>query len=210
MTALTPAPLPLRQAYESTKQKSLAPFERQAFSLVGVKAEPETGAEVRTRETEGMNLEERGTYEAERKKTLPPRTTAEKTAAASRAVEAVIERGPEQLKRMSKPDRQWVESRGLSLPGYNNRLRVEGKDVSLSKQELERFSQIITEEDTKALATVRGDWNQITDDERHVYFHDAIKEARATARERLIEELNSKSESNKKAKKRSIIFDTSK
>lgn len=164
--------------------------------------EKETGKKVGE-----MSLGERVQAEKshkEKAEKLPPETKAK---AAERSIANITKRGEELSKQMTKADRQWMESRGLNVPGFDNKIHAGKTLVYLTKDEMERLSKYTLEAYNEAMPEVRQKYPQLGDNSKDVYFNARMSAARGKARARLIQELNSQNESNQEAKKRFTVFD---
>ncbi len=143
-------------------------------------------------------------YKASAEK-LSPETKAK---AAEKSIANITKRGEELSKEMSKADRGWMESRGLSVPGFDNKIHAGKTLVYLTKPEMERLSKYTLEAYNEAMGEVRQQYPKLDDNSKDVYFNARMSAARGKARTRIINELNSQNESNQKTKKRFTVFDT--
>lgn len=190
-TLATPAPLPLQASIRAVKQRDLSPLEHQVFAMAGFKVEPESTAEILTRQTKGLNLKQRIQFEEGRQATQPQRTPEEKLAGAEKAEENIVKRGSEMASQMSRSDRNWVESRGLSIPGYDNKLKFGDKSVTLTSDEMDKLSTHVQAAYVAAITKMRSDprFNAADSEKQQIWFNNVMIGARKVARGELIREI---------------------
>lgn len=190
-TLATPAPLPLQASIRAVKQRDLSPLEHQVFAMAGFKVEPESTAEILTRQTKGLNLKQRIQFEQGRQAAQPQRTPEEKLAGAEKAEENIVKRGSEMASQMSRSDRNWVESRGLSIPGYDNKLKFGDKSVTLTSDEMDKLSAHVQAAYVAAIAKMRSDprFDAADSEKQQIWFNNVMIGARKVARGELIREI---------------------
>jgi hypothetical protein len=162
----------------------------------------ETGKKV-----EDMTLDERVAAEKTYKKNAEKGTREERAKAAERSIEDTGKRGSDVQKELSKADQQWLTSRDLSVPGYDNKIRMRGTTVYLTEKELERYGKYIKEEYTKGIQILRNRYDTLTEDGRPRFFGDVLSNARERARLKIEHEMSgSGNERNQRKKTRFTVF----
>lgn len=205
---ITPLPLPFEQVRQSFKQNSIAPAERQFFSLLGVKAEPESNVEYRSRLAEGKGFGQRLSEAVDQTGKRDPLTREQRLVSQERSAKAEARRGSELTKELDKADRQWLEQRHLIIPGYKISLHELNTDVPLTQKEVQRYHDLIKEETQVGIRVLRDYYDLLKDpDDQKKIFSQLMSEAHANAREKLTEEILAKSDSmTEKNKRRPSIY----
>jgi hypothetical protein len=109
---------------------------------------------------------------------------------------AGIRKGQEIYGTMSKADQQWLDSRGLLVPGYDNKISYKGVQLPLSSTEQDRLQELVKKEYVTAMDNVRSNYERIPDVAKTKYFSNQFTFARRRAHNQLLHEmeLNSKIE----------------
>ena len=126
------------------------------------------------------------------------------------AVERVIfeqeERHKELLSKYNKPDRQWMESRELTIPKVADKMKIQGVNLRLRDSELASLNTHIYEETSKVIKTLREnkDFAQANSETQKSIFEANVKAAIQLAKTKVQMEIESGSqnEPNKKANKK--------
>lgn len=143
------------------------------------------------KKVEDMGWKER--YDAEKAfaKTREPMSAEARAKSAERNIGNVVKRGSELLKSVNKADRQWIESRGLSMPGYDNKIREGGTSVYLTKDEMKKMEVYVKEAVEEKMQIVRRKPDVYSQQKN---FSELMSSAHAKARSRIIKEIKSHSE----------------
>lgn len=148
ITGVNPTPLPLRQAATAVKEHDIAPLERQAFSMAGIKAEPESFGDVKQRKIQALGkatLQQRAQLEKDVKGLRPTATDQSMLAAAERKIAANLERRDALLERLPLNMQGWLKTNGLHIHGFAPELAFNGTKISLTKQESKFYEDKIVE-----------------------------------------------------------------
>lgn len=208
---LAPTPLPLRQAMRGVSEKDIAPIERQAFAMAGLKAEPETKRSVDQRLMAGKSLQERAAMLKQRKGAMTQedfeKANERRYGGAEYAIKRQKQTSQEAEASLSKEARQWAKARAIRIPGYGDTITQQQMKVPLSPKETERMKQLVVEAYEKEIATMwepQYGFDKKSLAEQQRYASARFAAARASARERLKAEIQSGSmvESNQPEKKR--------
>lgn len=143
------------------------------------------------KKVEDMGWKER--YDAEKAfaKTREPMSAEARAKSAERNIGNVVKRGSELLKSVNKADRQWIESRGLSMPGYDNKIREGGTSMYLTKDEMKKMEVYVKEAVEEKMQIVRKKPDVYSQQKN---FSELMSSAHAKARSRIIKEIKSHSE----------------
>lgn len=145
------------------------------------------------KDVESMTLKERYAAEKKYKKNEPPMSKSEQASAAERSIGNINKRGEEIASELDKATRQWVESRGLTIPGYDNKLKIGKEDIYLDEDELKKLHGYIKDEYIAAMAQLKtreGKFDKLPTDEQKVYFNETLLAARSRARFKMMQEMS--------------------
>ncbi len=106
---------------------------------------------------DSMGLEERIKAEKELKGSQPAFSMETRKKAAQREIDAEFKDAQEIIDKMPKGTLGWLESRGLSVPGYKDSFHLAGVDISLTDKEDARFKELVQQEYTKAIDGLKKD-----------------------------------------------------
>jgi hypothetical protein len=167
------------------------------------------------KDVEGMTLQERISAEKKYKKNETPLSKDDQAKAAERNISNITKRGDEVYKTLDKPTQRWMESRGLTLPGFDNKLKVGGATVYLTDKETARLGELVKWEYEKSILQIKSQqsFDGMGSDKRKDVFDEVMVGARTRARRMLQGEmekgkLSSENEPNQKEKKRFSIFNS--
>lgn len=142
-----------------------------------------------------MTLAERVRLEREVKQERGPITEADAARAASRTIQSEAKRGEDLKAGFDKPIKQWIDSRHLIVPGYDNKLNFGKTKVYLTREESARLDTLVKEEALKTIQAIRNDkyfeeWDALPTQKKQEFFHSTLTQAVSRAKTRLKEELS--------------------
>lgn len=142
-----------------------------------------------------MTLAERVRLEREVKQERGPMTEADAARAASRTIQSEAKRGEDLKAGFDKPIKQWIDSRHLIVPGYDNKLNFGKTKVYLTREESARLDTLVKEEALKTIQAIRNDkdfeeWDALPTQKKQELFHSTLTQAVSRAKTRLKEELS--------------------
>jgi hypothetical protein len=201
VTGVNPSPLPVRQTVQSLKEKDVAPAERQAFSMLGIKAEPESYGDVRQRKIEELGkapFSERAKLEKDLKALRPTSSDSAKLAAGQRAMEAQLQRKNALREKLPDNIQGWLKNKKLDIQGFVPEITKNKQRITLTEREREWFLSELTNQYTKYLTPWVG---QDVTQER---LNSRLLQARNIARRNLLNAIQSDSisESDQKERKK--------
>jgi len=162
---------------------------------------------------EGMDIGERLVAEAEHEETAKSKREslpidvrrAEELKAGQKAQKNIVKRGVELQESLDKADRQWLQSRGLLLQGYDNKVTLGKIKMYLTENEMARYTDLIKENTADAISALRDLYDDLDNPAKEKAFSAAMSAARKMAREQLELEIVKKNVP-KNSRKRFSIF----
>lgn len=137
-----------------------------------------------------MPFDQRVEAEQEFKKSQPKLSPEDQVQAAQTAIKNESRRGQDLAKQMSRADRGWIESRGLAVPGFDNKIHAGGTLVYLTKDETKTLEKYTLEEYNSTMKEIRLEFPSMEKEQKELYFDAIMRGARDRARGRLMEKIN--------------------
>lgn len=205
---------PMYSAIQEGRQTEEGPIKHSIDRLTSAFGFPEKGryprheeilAKEQGKSVEDMEFGDRIIAEEEHEAKAPKLSPEATARAAEKAVGANIKRGTEVQKTLEKKDQQWLESRKLILPGFDNKLVVDKIKVYLTPAEMERYTSLIKDSYTDAISVLRDEYDDLDSEAQKAFYSELMTTAKKQAREQLEAEL-AEGVGPKKKKKRFSIF----
>jgi hypothetical protein len=139
-----------------------------------------------------MSLRDRLVAERKMKASQPEISKDEQAKAAERNISNIAKRGDEVTQNMSKADRNWLESRGLALPGYDNKLKMGGTTIYLTDEETKQLGGYVQEKYTAAIAKLRSNksFDSYSSTQRDAIYDATMLAARTAARAQITRDIS--------------------
>ena len=153
-------------------------------------------------------LDDRLTAERKYTESRGPLTSKQKLAGQERALQNIEETRKDIAEQMPKDSQKWAEGKALSFPGVDRHIQYKDGKVTLTKQEITRYEQLVVAEYSKALPSIQKTYDRIPSPRaQKAYFSESLSAAKLRARQKLIEEIKSGSinEQDKKKKRFSVF-----
>jgi hypothetical protein len=146
--SLVPTPLPITGLASGIPGQE----QRQIMTTLGFKTEPYG----RHEDFAGKNMEQRVDEIVQDRQTRKP-DPASRVRAVEEAIFQQQERSKEVMSGLSRADRGWMESRGMSMPGFSTNIRIGNIEVSMTPDEQREMVENVKTETKKIIAELKAD-----------------------------------------------------
>lgn len=150
------------------------------------------------KKVETMGIEDRIKEEYKAAQSRPVLEGEEKARIAEASIKLQDRNRKDLESKLTKPDRDWLKSRGISLAGFGNSITFAKSDVEelgldkavsvhFTDKEEAQFKQILVQQYTEDIQTMRKDYDKLPSGEKKAYVQEMVKDATSRAREQMKE-----------------------
>jgi len=191
VTAANAMPLLVRQVKESVKQKDITLGQRQAFSLLGIKAEPESPTEQLSRQVQGKTLDQRYEMEKQRLVKRAPYDIDQSEAAGEVAQRHEAQRRKDLISQLPSETRVWLTGHGLTPPGFDDKINYQKVRLPLTPEETTKYRDYIASEYNTAIQSLAKDlrFDKASAEEQKLVFNSIMLRAKKVASAKMLQEL---------------------
>jgi len=154
-----------------------------------------------TAKTYGLNMQNYGQrLDAEEKyrAARPAMTREDETRAAQSAIRRNADRGIALQKSLPSEMQSWLDKNSLKLPAHSDRISDAGQTLTLTKEELPRFEELLKKEYLSEIKGLQGAWfDSMEQREKEKMFKETLAHAAKEARMDMSDELYSKGKKKK-------------